>query len=94
MSTGVILLLDIIPSLFVKLFAPFILGHINVKVLISVGLTIASFLLAGLQLSQMMAYIGVALASLASGLGEITFLGYMSQFEANAISAWSSGTGM
>jgi len=93
MSTGVILLLDIIPSLVVKLFAPFILGYIKIKVLIVVGLTIASFLLTGLELTAMMAYLGVILASLASGLGEITFLGYMSKFEANAISAWSSGTG-
>jgi len=92
-STSFILLLDIIPSLVVKLFVPFLLGHIQLKVLIAVGMTIVSFLLAGLDLSQNMAYLGVVFASLASGLGEITFLGYMSKFEANAISGWSSGTG-
>lgn len=40
-----------------------------------------------------MAFVGVALASLGSGLGEVTFLGWMSKFEANSVSAWSSGTG-
>ena len=86
-------MLDIVPSLIVKSFAPFILGYPNIKVLISVLLTIASFLLTGLELTRAMTFIGVSLTSLASGLGEVTFLGYMSKFENNAISAWSSGTG-
>ena len=88
-----ILLLDIVPSLIVKLFAPFILGYASLKVLIVIAFTIVSFLLTGLELGQAMAFVGVVFASLASGLGEVTFLGYMSKFEANSISAWSSGTG-
>lgn len=98
-----------------KIFAPFLLGYVRSKVLISVALTIVSFLLTGLdfaalgaslskltqltidlsdsQLNQGLAYAGVAFASLASGLGEITFLGYMSKFHENTISGWSSGTG-
>ena len=58
MSTSVILLLDIIPSLIIKLFAPFLLGYINFKVLIVVGLTIVSFLLTGLELSQGLVFTG------------------------------------
>lgn len=92
-STSVILLLDIVPSLIVKLFAPFILGHASFKVIIVVAFTTVSFLLTGLELGQGTAFVGVVFASLASGLGEVTFLGYMSKFEANSISAWSSGTG-
>ncbi|KAK9395476.1 battenin [Crotalus adamanteus] len=36
---------------------------------------------------------GVVLASLSSGLGEITFLALTSFFNSAVVSAWSSGTG-
>ena len=36
---------------------------------------------------------GIAITSLASGLGEPTFLGYSASFNRNVISTWSSGTG-
>ena len=75
------------------MFAPFILGYASLKVIIVIAFTVVSFLLTGLELGQEMAFVGVVFASLASGLGEVTFLGYMSKFEANSISAWSSGTG-
>lgn len=43
--------------------------------------------------TQWLALTGVALTSLASGLGEPAFLAYTAFFNKNVISTWSSGTG-
>lgn len=76
-----------------KTIAPFIFGFTNSKMWFNVIFQSASFLLTGFSTNKMMAYTGVVCASLASGLGEATLLGYMSKFDSNMVSTWSSGTG-
>ncbi|XP_055385589.1 battenin-like [Condylostylus longicornis] len=93
MSTGAILLADIIPSLMIKLLVPFLPFWVNVRVIIANLLTAAGFLLVGYSENQWITLIGVICTSLSSGLGEATFLGYSSRFNRNVVSTWSSGTG-
>ncbi|RWS17713.1 Battenin-like protein [Dinothrombium tinctorium] len=92
-STGAVLIADIIPSLSIKLIAPFLSLSTHFKVLLVITLSAASFLLTALSLSPFMTYCGIVCASLSSGLGEVTFLGYSSLFDPNVVSTWSSGTG-
>ncbi|RWS31164.1 Battenin-like protein [Leptotrombidium deliense] len=92
-SAGAVLVADIIPALIIKAIAPFILIGTHFKVLIVVALASLSFLMTALSNSAFVTYFGIVCASLASGLGEVTFLGYTSLFDPNVISTWSSGTG-
>ncbi|XP_076047498.1 CLN3 lysosomal/endosomal transmembrane protein, battenin isoform X2 [Oratosquilla oratoria] len=94
MSTGTILLADIIPSLIIKAIVPFItFGSHHQRITVVVIACSISFILVGAAVNEVMAIIGVACASLSSGLGEVTFLPYTSNFHRNTVSAWSSGTG-
>ncbi|KAK4312350.1 hypothetical protein Pmani_016215 [Petrolisthes manimaculis] len=93
MSTGAILLADIIPSLVIKIIAPFFVLHVHFRVSLVVVLGSASFLLVGLATSRMMAIFGVICAAAGAGLGETTLLAYSANFHRDVVSTWSSGTG-
>lgn len=93
LSTGTILLADIIPAIMVKSVAPFLAVNIHVKIATVTALNALSFLLVSFSKSHLTMYIGVIFASLGSGLGEVSFLSYTHYFQENVISAWSSGTG-
>ncbi|XP_062581936.1 battenin-like [Saccostrea cucullata] len=94
-STGAILLADIIPTLVIKLTAPFFILHISykVRVLACVLFSLASFLIVSFSTGIWMSILGVVCASISGGLGETTYFGFSSYFEKNVISAYSSGTG-
>lgn len=92
-STGAILLADILPALFVKLFAPFLNINTSVQVAAVVLLSCSSFLMTSFTVATWMSFLGVVCAAIGSGLGEITFLAYSSHFDTDVISTWSSGTG-
>ncbi|XP_037957030.1 battenin [Teleopsis dalmanni] len=92
-STGAILLADILPSLFVKIIMPFIPFWVNLRIATAVGLSAAGFLLVGFAEAEWMALLGVIVTSASSGIGETTFLAYSSLFDKNVVSTWSSGTG-
>ena len=93
MSTGAILLADIVPSFTIKILSPFLPYNANLRVLISCLLTVTSFLLVAFATSQSVVILGVILTSFASGLGEPTFLAHSTHFHKNVVSTWSSGTG-
>eukprot|EP00126_Sphaerothecum_destruens_P006015 Sdes_comp19172_c0_seq2m9962 len=59
------------------------------------GLSCISFLMVGLwgQSYLEVTLMGVFIASVASGLGEPTYLAFSSFYNVNTVSAWSSGTG-
>ncbi|KAH8261221.1 hypothetical protein KR044_005640 [Drosophila immigrans] len=92
-STGAILLADVLPSLFVKILMPFFPFWVNVRIGIAVAFSAAGFLLVGFANAEWMALMGVVITSASSGIGETTFLAYSSRFNKNVISTWSSGTG-
>ncbi|XP_046464081.1 battenin-like isoform X1 [Daphnia pulex] len=92
-STGAILLADVLPSLAMKLTMPFLLTHIRLRVLIVILLSSASFLMVSFSTAQWQAFLGVVFAAISGGLGEVTFLQYSSHYDKDVVSTWSSGTG-
>ncbi|XP_017010038.2 battenin [Drosophila takahashii] len=92
-STGAILLADVLPSLFVKILMPFFPFWVNFRIAIAVAFSAAGFLLVGFANAEWMALLGVIITSASSGIGETTFLAYSSRYNKNVISTWSSGTG-
>lgn len=93
MSTGAVLLADIIPSFIIKSISPFLPYNTNVRVFISCMTSIVSFIAVALASSRWIVILGVILTSFASGLGEPTFLAHSTRFHKNVVSTWSSGTG-
>ncbi|XP_076262313.1 CLN3 lysosomal/endosomal transmembrane protein, battenin isoform X2 [Rhynchophorus ferrugineus] len=93
LSTGAILLADILPALFVKLFAPFIPFLIHIRVALCVLLAASGFIAVAFGETIFISLLGVVLTSFCSGLGEVTYLQYSSFYQKTVVSAWSSGTG-
>ncbi|XP_059160548.1 battenin-like [Physella acuta] len=94
-STGAILLADILPTLLVKLTFPFFLEKIpyGVKISLISGFALSSFLIVALAHEVWLSILGVVCASIGAGLGEITFLSLTTFYNRNVVSMWSSGTG-
>ncbi|GFR62223.1 battenin [Elysia marginata] len=94
-STGAILLADILPTLIVKLTFPMFLQKIPypVKISLVAGFGFASFLIVAFAHKVWLSIIGVIFASIGAGLGEITFLSLTTFYHRNVVSMWSSGTG-
>ena len=69
MSTGAILLADVVPAILVKMTAPFIVVCINTKVWIVTILSGFSFILVSISHVHSLTIIGVVCASIGSGLG-------------------------
>ncbi|XP_075219496.1 CLN3 lysosomal/endosomal transmembrane protein, battenin isoform X2 [Lycorma delicatula] len=94
LSTGAILLADIIPSLLIKIIAPFFPLCIHVRLALVILLSISGYILVGASVAPWMAICGVVSTALASGLGEASLLSYMAFYkDKDVISTWSSGTG-
>lgn len=95
-STGLILLADVLPTLTIKLTAPFYIQKVNyyIRVFIVVLLLAVSLLTLAFSTSVGVSLFAVVLASASSGIGEITFLSISTHFHKTTVSAYSSGTGM
>lgn len=93
LSTGAILLADILPSLAIKITAPFLPFFIHARLATCVLFSAAGFLVVSLSTTEWLAILGVVITSLSSGLGEVTLLSYSHQYPKQVISTWSSGTG-
>ncbi|XP_006812156.1 battenin-like, partial [Saccoglossus kowalevskii] len=95
MSTGVILLADILPGLIVKATAPFFQHRIaySIRIAVCILFSTASLLIVGLTKPVWINLIGVACASIGSGFGEVTFLSLTALYDKNVVSTFSSGTG-
>uniref|UniRef100_A0A8D0PL33 Battenin n=1 Tax=Sus scrofa TaxID=9823 RepID=A0A8D0PL33_PIG len=94
-STAAVLLADILPTLIIKLLAPLGLHLLpySPRVLTSGICAAGSFILVAFSHSVATSLCGVVLASISSGLGEVTFLSLTSFYPRTVISWWSSGTG-
>ncbi|XP_054035221.1 LOW QUALITY PROTEIN: battenin [Dryobates pubescens] len=95
MSTGAVLLADIVPTLLLKLAAPFGLHLLPYwpRVLVSAFCAWGSFSLVVWAKGVAVSLGGVALASVASGLGELTLLALAASYPSCGLTYWSSGTG-
>lgn len=93
LSTGAILLADILPSLAVKIITPFLPFYVHARLATCVLFSAAGFLVVSLSTTEWLAILGVVVTSLSSGLGEVTLLSYSHQYPKQVIATWSSGTG-
>ncbi|PBC34382.1 battenin [Apis cerana] len=93
LSTGAILLADILPSLAVKIITPFLPFHVHARLATCVLFSAAGFLVVSLSTTEWLAILGVVITSLSSGLGEVTLLSYSHKYPKQVIATWSSGTG-
>lgn len=95
---GVVLLADVLPSFFTKLVAPYFIHRVPYwarMIFFAVGSSLGMLLIAltppetpvGVKMA------GVAFASLASGGGELSFLGLTHYYGHMSLAAWGSGTG-
>lgn len=104
---GVVLLADVVPSFITKLCAPYFIHAVPypVRVVIFVALSAFGMLLIALSPAYDHAnpaagendistkLVGVMLASLSSGAGELSFLGLTHFYGPFSLAAWGSGTG-
>ena len=92
-STGAILLADIIPAFIIKLLSPFLPYHTTRRIFFACLSSAISFLLVATARSKWIVIFGAIMTSFSSGLGEPTFLYHSTYYDKNTISSWSSGTG-
>ncbi|KAI9824582.1 MAG: battenin CLN3 protein [Thelocarpon impressellum] len=98
---GVVLLADVVPGACVKLVAPYFIHHVpySARVLAFVALSASGMLLVALTPESKdggtvaAKMVGVVLASLSSGGGELSFLGLTHYYGHSSLASWSSGTG-
>ncbi|VDM91856.1 unnamed protein product [Litomosoides sigmodontis] len=95
LTTGAILLADILPCLLIKLSFPFFMQRIpfGIRHFVICSLQALSYLIVAFSSGVVMSLAGVVFASVSSGLGEITYLSLTPYFTKSTISTWSSGTG-
>ncbi|XP_038064477.1 battenin-like [Patiria miniata] len=95
LSTGVILLADIVPEVVVMLAAPWFLHyiHYDIKILSTVVTAVLGCLIVALVRIRTLTIVGVLFASISTGLGEFTGVSLMSFYDKGVVSTWSSGTG-
>ncbi|XP_042069342.1 battenin isoform X2 [Haplochromis burtoni] len=94
-STAAVLLADILPTLFIKLFAPFVIHKMpyGIRVWFCAIMAATSFLLVSFSSAVWMSILGVIFASISSGLGELSFLSLTVYFSRSVLEGWGSGTG-
>ncbi|XP_054861443.1 battenin isoform X2 [Amphiprion ocellaris] len=94
-STAAVLLADILPTLVIKLFAPFVIHKLpyGVRVLFCVVMAATSFLLVSFSSAVWTSILGVIFASISAGLGELSFLSLTVYFSRDVLGGWGSGTG-
>ncbi|KAK3520185.1 hypothetical protein QTP70_017934 [Hemibagrus guttatus] len=95
MSTAAVLLADILPTLLIKLTAPFVIHKVpyGFRILVCVATATTSFLVVSFSSTVWMSILGVIFASVSSGLGELSFLSLTVYFSSDVLSGWGSGTG-
>lgn len=92
---GLVLLADVLPSLVFKVSAPFFFHTVPYKSRIYLLIALSFFgmqIVANVETLQLK-ILGIVMASLSSGIGEVTFLQLTHYFDNSAVHAWSSGTG-
>ncbi len=95
---GAVLLADVLPSFLTKLVAPYFIHRVPyaVRVLVFAAGSSAGMFMVALtppDRSAAAKMVGVVFASLASGAGELSFLGLTHYYGRLSLAAWGSGTG-
>lgn len=94
-STAAVLLADILPTLLIKMSAPFVIHKVpyGFRVLFCALTAGASFLVVSFSSALWMSIMGVVLASISAGLGELSFLALTVYYSRDVVGGWGSGTG-
>lgn len=91
---SLVLLVDILPSLTIKLLSPFFIQRIKYDHRVICLIVLSCIGMIFVSLKQLwICLLGVSLASLSSGFGEVTFLQLTHKYKDIALNGWSSGTG-
>lgn len=92
---GVVLLADVLPALIAKVTAPFYIQRVpySLRIFCLIGLSFGGMQLIAAGQSFWPIMIGICMASLSSGFGEITFLALTHYYDRTAVHGFSSGTG-
>ncbi|KAF6810292.1 Protein BTN1-like protein 2 [Colletotrichum plurivorum] len=95
---GVVLLADVLPSFLTKLVAPYFIHRVPyaLRVVVLIALSVCGMLLVALtppEKSVAVKMVGVVIASLSSGGGELSFLGLTHYYGPMSLAGWGSGTG-
>jgi battenin len=99
---GVVLLADVLPSFLTKLVAPYFIHAIpySLRIIIMCALSTGGMFLIALTPSVTtdggsigLKLFGVGIASLSSGMGELSMLGLTHYYGHFSLAAWGSGTG-
>lgn len=98
---GVVLLCDVIPSFLAKLLLPYVIQTIPypLRIIVMSILSVGGMLLIALTPAYtdggtiMTKMAGVVLASLSSGMGELSFISLTHFYGPFSLAAWGSGTG-
>ncbi|KAF8429716.1 batten's disease protein Cln3 [Tirmania nivea] len=92
---SLVLLFDVLPSFLTKLLLPYIIHrvpyHLRIPILVLLSFLGMQFVAYAPTLPWRM--FGVVLASIASGAGELSFLGLTHYYGQFALASWGSGTG-
>ncbi|PSR77243.1 batten's disease protein Cln3 [Coniella lustricola] len=95
---GIVLLADVLPSFIMKLVAPYFIHRVpySLRILLCAGLSASGMVLVATTpptQTVVVKLLGVILASLSSGGGELSFLGLTHYYGPMSLAAWGSGTG-
>ncbi|UPL02059.1 hypothetical protein LCI18_012993 [Fusarium solani-melongenae] len=95
---GVVLLADVLPSFLTKLVAPYFIHRISyrIRILVFIALSAVGMLMVALTprtQSVAIKLVGVVLASISAGGGELSFLGLTHFYGPISLAGWGSGTG-
>lgn len=101
MPKGLVLLADIIPAFVTKLIAPYFIHVVPywVRVIVFVALSVLGMMIVAMSPSYKdggtieSKVVGIVLASLSAGGGELSFVGLTHFYGPFSLAAWSSGTG-
>ncbi|KAG9333298.1 hypothetical protein JZ751_012885 [Albula glossodonta] len=94
-TSPAVLLADILPTLIIKVTAPFFIHKCpyGFRVLLCVAAAAVSFLVVSFSSAVWMSLLGVIFASISAGLGELSFLSLTVFFNRSVVGGWGSGTG-
>lgn len=91
---SLVLLANILPAFMIKLASPFFIHEISYPIRIfSIIIMSFSGMLLVVNSSLHVCLLGIALASVSSGFGEVTFLQLTHYYKEMSLNGWSSGTG-
>ncbi|ODQ82881.1 hypothetical protein BABINDRAFT_159376 [Babjeviella inositovora NRRL Y-12698] len=90
-----VLLADVLPSFIVKCLAPFVIHLVpyNYRIFMLIGLSFTGMLTISFSASTSWKLFGIVLASISSGVGELTFLQLTHYYSEMSLEGFSSGTG-